>query len=124
MNVISGTVGSLDGNAVIQTAGGPVPVTREMVSGNELTVDRSLKIGIRPEDIAITPGHGDGLHATIEVIESMGAANVVYARLGDERIAVTTPPTFSAAFDAPVSLRLDMEKMHLFDPETEQVLTM
>ena len=124
MNVISGAVGSLDGNAVIQTAGGPVPVTREMVSANELTVDRSLKIGIRPEDIAITPGHGDGLHATIEVIESMGAANVVYARLGDERIAVTTPPTFSAEFDAPVSLRLDMEKMHLFDPETEQVLTM
>ena len=95
-----------------------------MVSGSELTLDRPLAIGIRPEDIAITPGHGDGLHATIEVIESMGSANVVYVRLGNQRIAVTTPPTFQAEFDAPISLHLDMEKLHLFDPETEQVLTM
>ena len=91
---------------------------------SELTVDRPLAIGIRPEDITITPGHTDGLHATIEVIESMGAANVVYARLGSQRIAVTTPPTFTAEFDAPIGLHFDMEKFHLFDPETEQVLTM
>jgi ABC-type sugar transport system ATPase subunit len=72
-----------------------------------------------PEDIAITPGHTDGLHATIEVIESMGAANVVYVRLGNQRIAVTTPPTFQAAFDDPVSLSFDPAMTHLFDPQTE-----
>jgi multiple sugar transport system ATP-binding protein len=122
MNMVDSTVASLDGAAVLQTVGGVLPVTREMISSDELTVDRPLAIGIRPEDIAITPGHTDGLHATIEVIESMGAANVVYVRLGSQRIAVSTPPTFSAEFDAPISLHLDMEKSHLFDPETEQVL--
>jgi multiple sugar transport system ATP-binding protein len=119
MNVISGTVGSVDGGAVIQTAGGTLPVTREMVSADALTVDRPLKIGVRPEDIVLTAGHEDGLHATVEVIESMGSANVVYARLGAERIAVTTPPTFTAGFDDPVTLSLDPVKTLLFDPETE-----
>jgi multiple sugar transport system ATP-binding protein len=124
MNMVESTVASEDGAAVLQTAGGALPVTGAMVSGSELTVDRPLAVGIRPEDISITPGYGDGLHATVEVIESMGSANVVYARLGSQRIAITTPPTFSAEFDAPISLHLDMEKLHLFDPETEQVLTM
>ena len=62
---------------------------------------------------------GDGLHATVEVIESMGSANVVYARLGDERIAITTPPTFTAAFDDPITLTFDPAKTILFDPRTE-----
>ncbi len=119
MNVVPGTVGSLDGTPVIQTAGGPLPVTRDMVAASELTADRPLVIGIRPEDIVITPGHGDGLHATVEVIESMGSANIVYARLGDERIAITTGPTYTVAFDAPITLTLDPAKTLIFDPATE-----
>lgn len=119
MNVIASTVGSRDGKAVLRTAGGDLPVTRDMVSGDALTVDRQLTIGIRPEDIVIAPGHGDGLHANVEVIESMGSANVVYARLGNERIAISTGPTFTAAYDDPVTLTFDPAKTLLFDPQTE-----
>ncbi len=36
-----------------------------------------------------------------------------------KRITVTTPPTFTAAFDDPVTLTPDPEKTLLFDPETE-----
>lgn len=123
MNMIESTVGSRDGDAVLRTAGDACAITLGMVSGDALTVDRPLAIGIRPEDIVITPGHGAGLHATIEVIESMGSANVVYVHLGDQRIAITTPSTFSAAFDGPVALTLDLSKTHLFDPEMERWLT-
>ncbi len=119
MNVVSGAVGSRDGNAVLRTAGGDLPLTRAMVSTSELAAGRSLFIGIRPEDIAIEPGHGEGLHAAIEVIESMGSGNIVYVRLGNERIAITTPPTFAATFDDPVTLTLDPARTLLFDPESE-----
>lgn len=119
MNMIGSTVGSRDGNAVLRTAGGEVPVTRDMLSGDALTIDRPLTIGIRPEDIAIVPGHGPGLQATVEVIESMGSANVVYARLGEQRLAVTTAPTFTGAFADPITLNLDPAKTLLFDPNTE-----
>ncbi|MCA9860234.1 MAG: sn-glycerol-3-phosphate ABC transporter ATP-binding protein UgpC, partial [Thermomicrobiales bacterium] len=119
MSVISGTAGVRNGDAVIETVGGALAITRDMVSTSALTADRSLTIGIRPEDILIAPGHGDGLHATVEVIESMGSVNVVYARLGAERVAVTTPPTFTATFDDPVTLTFDPGKTLLFDPQTE-----
>jgi multiple sugar transport system ATP-binding protein len=119
MNIIPATVGSADGNAVLRTAGGPLPVTGAMVAADQLSADRAVNIGIRPEDIVIAPGHDTGLHATIEVIESMGSANVVYARLGADRVAITTGPTFSAAFDDPVTLTLDPTKTLLFDPESE-----
>jgi hypothetical protein len=49
----------------------------------------------------------------------MGSANVVYARLGDQRIAITTLPTYTAAFDDPITLTLDPAKTLLFDPQTE-----
>jgi hypothetical protein len=52
----------------------------------------------------------------------MGSLNVVYARLGDERIAITTDPTFFGEFGDSVSLRFAEEKTHLFDLESEQVL--
>jgi ABC-type sugar transport system ATPase subunit len=119
MNIIPATIGSADGAAVLQTAGGAFPVTRDMVSTDQLSSGRSLAVGVRPEDIAIDPGHNGGLHGTIEVIESMGSGNVVYIRLGKERIAVTTGPNFTAAFDDPVTLTLDPAKTLLFDPQTE-----
>lgn len=119
MNIISSAAGSHDGDPVLHTAGGALPVTRAMVRGEYLQADRAVKIGIRPEDIIITPGHGEGLHATVEVIESMGSANIVYARLGDERIAITTGPTYTASFDDPISMTLDPMKTLYFDPKTE-----
>ncbi len=123
MNFIDATIESDQGDAVLRTAGGAVPVTRSMAGSDELTIGQPLVIGVRPEDIVISPGHGDGLDATVEVIESMGASNVVYVRLAGTRVAVTTGPTFTSSYDAPVSLSLDMEKVHLFDPVSEQALT-
>jgi multiple sugar transport system ATP-binding protein len=122
MNFVQGTVGSENGTPVLQTAGGPLPIPAELASGNGITTGRTLAIGIRPEDIAIAHGAGNGLQATIEVIEPMGSLNVVYARLGKERVAVTTEPTFFGAFGDAVSLRFAEEKTHLFDVETEGVV--
>ena len=53
----------------------------------------------------------------------MGSANVVYARLGAQHIAITTASTFTAAYDDPVTLTFDLSKTHVFDPATEHVLT-
>ncbi|MGD9710926.1 MAG: ABC transporter ATP-binding protein, partial [Thermomicrobiales bacterium] len=117
MNFVPATVGSVDGSAVLQTAGGPVAVPAELV--HVLTAGQTVAVGIRPEDIAVAHGEGDGLRATIEVIEPMGSMNVVYVRLGGERIAITTEPTFWGQFGDAVVLTFDQGKIRLFDPETE-----
>ena len=122
MNFVQGAVGSTDGAPVLQTAGGALPIPLEKASSDGISTGRSLAIGVRPEDIAIEHGTGDGLQATIEVIEPMGSLNIVYARLGDERVAITTDPTFWGQLDDQVTLTFDPEKTHLFDPDTEQVL--
>lgn len=122
MNMVRGTVGSADGAPVLQTAGGGLPVPPRMVASDELTTGDAVTIGIRPEDIAIRHGAGDGLQATIEVIEPMGSLNVVYARLGEARLAITTEPGFWGQLDDPVTLTFAPEKTHLFAPETERAL--
>jgi multiple sugar transport system ATP-binding protein len=123
MNFVTGTVGSRDGRAVVETAGGTVAIPDRIIAAVGGLSGRDAVVGIRPEDIAISHGHGDGLHATIEVIEPMGSMNVVYASLGSERVAITTDPTFTGAFEDPITLEFTPEKTHLFDPQTEAVLT-
>src|SRR5690606_6749294 len=121
MNFVTGTVGSADGMPVLQTAGGSLPAPAHLANG--LSSGQDVTIGIRPEDIDITHGDaGSGLQASIEVIEPMGSLNVVYARLGDERLAVTTAPTFWGQHGDPVTLSFAAGKTHFFDPTSESVL--
>ncbi len=120
MNFISGTVGSADGIPVLQTAGGTVGAPPDLTSA--LASSQEVAIGIRPEDISVAHGEGPGLRATIEVIEPMGSLNVVYARLGEQRIAITTEPTFWGQHGDKVNLTFSPEKTHLFDPASEHVL--
>jgi multiple sugar transport system ATP-binding protein len=122
MNFVQGIVSSANGSPVLQTAGGSLPVPANLASSDGITTGRTVAIGIRPEDLAITRGSGDGLQASIEVIEPMGSLNVVYTRLGEERVAITTEPTFWGGFGDAVSLGFAPEKTHLFDLESEQVL--
>jgi ABC-type sugar transport system ATPase subunit len=81
--------GAFDGAPVLQTAGGALPVDAALASLDGFSAGRQVIAGIRPEDITVRHGEGQGLRATIEVIEPMGSLNVVCARLGDERIAIT-----------------------------------
>ncbi len=120
MNFVSATAGSDDGSAVLQTAGGNLSVPAELA--NVLSVGQSIAVGIRPEDIAVAHGHGDGVRATIEVIEPMGSLNVVYARLGDVRIAITTEPNFWGQLGDLIDLTFASDKMRLFDPMTESIV--
>jgi multiple sugar transport system ATP-binding protein len=122
MNFVPGTVVSMDGAPALQTAGGMLPIDSRLASPDGFTAGRQVTIGVRPEDIGIQHGIGDGLQARIEVIEPMGSLNVVYARLGDERIAITTEPGFWGQLDDPVTLRFVPGKVRLFDPGTEQTL--
>ena len=92
MNFVPGVVSSADGQPVVRTAAGTVSLSGGAVATGDLVSDQSVAIGIRPEDIQIEIEDAGELSATIEVVEPLGSANLVYARLGDQRLAITTDP--------------------------------
>jgi multiple sugar transport system ATP-binding protein len=82
-----------------------------------------LILGVRPEDVTISLAEGGpGVRCQVELVESMGATNIVHATTGTNRLVATTEPDFQVAPGQAVGLVFDDAKLHLFDRATERNL--
>jgi len=89
----------------------------------ETAPDREVVLGVRPEDIRVaTVDPGSGLGGRVELMESLGSENIVYATIGGVRLVATTDPNFVVQPGDAVWLDFDATKLHLFDPVTERTL--
>ena len=85
-------------------------------------------VGIRPEDLEVTPENQADLVAQVELIEPLGRELLVHVNVhrGDQstsaRLRVLTAPETPVNAGASVGLRLKRQRVHFFDPETEKRL--
>jgi multiple sugar transport system ATP-binding protein len=79
-------------------------------------------VGVRPEDVEVLTGNGcaDCIPAVVSVIEPLGSEIIVDFFLGDHLIKAVIPPAKHVAEGAQVWLRLNPERIHLFDTRTEE----
>jgi multiple sugar transport system ATP-binding protein len=90
---------------------------------------KAVMIGIRPEDIHdeemfISNSPESVLDATVRVYELLGAEVFLYLNI-DETLEITARvnPRTTARPDDVLKIAFDMSKLHIFDKETEQVIT-
>jgi multiple sugar transport system ATP-binding protein len=88
---------------------------------------RGIVFGIRPEDIAdalnvADPDPAVCADAKVEVSEPMGAKTFLYLESGAHSFIAKVHSGDKYDINQDVRLRFDMDKAHLFDPETEKVL--
>jgi multiple sugar transport system ATP-binding protein len=122
MNVVTAT--TADGGATLRSARFSIPTPaswRAMVGSSD---GRRLMVGIRPEKIAISDGAtGVGVvPVVIEVVELLGSEVIFYGRSGEEVLVAAADPRRAPRVGDTLSLRLDLEALHLFDAETERRL--
>ena len=91
-------------------------------------VGKEIVLGIRPEDIADadSPTGGSGQScgtARVEVCEPMGAETFLYLSSGAHNFIAKVQSGERYAVEQQVKLSFDVDKAHLFDPETERALT-
>ncbi len=106
----------------------PVPAskTESLRSGGYL--NKNVILGIRPEDvndseIFIESSPQTVLESDVKVYELLGAEVYLYFEIeGTQLTARVNPRTTSRAGDR-VKIALDMEKAHIFDKDTEQIIT-
>jgi len=87
---------------------------------------KPLVLGIRPEDIC-EAGQQDWKAAAefdgvIEIFEPLGHEIIVHVRSGEERILAKLETDKLPKMGQKIRLALNGEKIHLFDPQTEQRL--
>ena len=89
---------------------------------------KTVTFGIRPEDIydsqmMVEAKSESTFETTIRVYELLGAEVFLYADLAEFPITARVDPRTTARPGDKVKFAIDVEKIHVFDKETEQVIT-
>ena len=82
----------------------------------------NVDIGIRSEDIDIAD-EDTGLQMTVNHVELMGADLHVHGTVNDKEIVVRADPSRKINVNDQVFLKMSMDKVHLFDVESKEVLS-
>ncbi len=91
-------------------------------------VDKTVVLGIRPEDVKdeemfISNSKDSTIDATVRVYELLGAEVFLYFSIDQFDITARVNPRTQARPGDTIQIALDLAKIHIFDKETEQVIT-
>ena len=129
MNFLDGKLNK-DGNQyTVDLAGTIIPIPTEKTADGKLDayVGKTLKVGIRPEDIKddeefLAKHPNSHVSAEVEVSELMGAEIYLYLTYKGQNIMARVAPTSKSRRGDKIVVAMDTNKIHLFDPETEETL--
>jgi multiple sugar transport system ATP-binding protein len=75
-------------------------------------------LGVRPEDVSVTPpGEGD-MDGEVYAVELTGEAILATVTVGAARLIARAPRSWRGSFGTPVGLRVDATRLHFFDEVT------
>lgn len=84
---------------------------------------QQMIIGIRAENMeTLVEPAKDAIPVVVDVVEPLGAQNLLTVKMGEDRIKVSTHPDMKIRSDQKVWLRFPADKIRWIDRETEKVL--
>jgi len=85
---------------------------------------KSLKFGVRPENIALTPlGEADqAVPAQVQLLEPLGAETLITLRIGQAEMVARGPASFREKAGTALTVYLRAPQLHLFDAVSGQAL--
>ena len=128
MNLLKGKVLKLDSGLAFvedgETSALTIPLRGKLESLAAKYVGKSIIFGIRPEhlsDQVSDPSHIP-VTATVEISEPMGSESIVYFKSATGNLIARVPGEHLYHPGDQLTVQLNMEKVHLFDAETEKVI--
>jgi multiple sugar transport system ATP-binding protein len=111
MNFLPGKLRRVNGAAQVELAGGvSVPAPRD----TQGTDGQPIVFGTRPEHLSLASG-GQGLSASVVVVEPTGADTQVFAKFGETELTAVFRERHDFKAGDSVRLMPDHERTHLFD---------
>lgn len=129
MNFLEGVIKIEGENASIEVAGKSIPLppakSKKLIEGGYH--DKGVTFGIRPEDVDDSEMFIETskcvFESTIKVYELLGSEVFLYFDLEEFPITARVDSRTTARPGDTVRFGFDIEKIHIFDKETEQVIT-
>jgi multiple sugar transport system ATP-binding protein len=110
----------------LQLGGTKLELTGRAAKAAQENRGRDLVIGFRPEDLRIDGQPGSGavqIPAKIDVVEYLGHEELIHAQSEGHEVVALVPADQKVQSGDEVTFAIPSEKLHVFDPETEQTLT-
>jgi multiple sugar transport system ATP-binding protein len=130
MNFLDAVVSVKGDSASLLVAGRPIILppakAKKLIEGGY--DGKTVTFGIRPEDVddsevMIESSPNSVIEATIKVYELLGAEVYLYFDLEEFPMTARVDSRTTARPGDVVKFAIDVEKIHVFDKETEQVIT-
>ena len=129
MNFLDAVVNVNGDKVTLDVAGIKVPLpaakAKKLIDGGY--AGKTVVMGIRPENInddpAVIANSECVFESTIRVYELLGAEVYLYFEIGETSVTARVNPKTTARPGDTVKFTLDLSKVHVFDKETEQVIT-
>ncbi len=100
-----------------------LPLTAALLARARDLLGQPLVLGVRPEDVRVERGPAAGaLEAEIEVAEPMGAETHLHLRASGLPCIARVRSDESYLAGQRIRLALDLDRIHLFDAQTQQAL--
>jgi len=130
MNLIPAKLEGKDGQVYVKADPLLLRVPERYESKVRDRVGRSVFFGVRPDDIydrslnpPVPASDGNSATLTVDVTEPMGSTVHAYLTAGEHSLTADLDAETKAKDGESLDVVFDMEKTHLFDPETELALT-
>ncbi|NJK78732.1 MAG: ABC transporter ATP-binding protein [Chloroflexaceae bacterium] len=129
MNFFNGRIERSNGHLVVDVPGAfavPIPTNRSRNLDNY--IGKEVAFGVRPEDIHdanyVPRGVSEDARVDVEidVTEPLGSEVYAYVHKGGKEFIGRFDPRTNARTGDTLPIVLDMDKMHIFDRDTEQAL--
>jgi multiple sugar transport system ATP-binding protein len=106
--------------------GSKLVLTGEQAKAAESRAGANVLIGFRPEHIELANGttgeNAVRFPASVDVVEYLGNEELIHAQAEGNEIVALLPSDRRVSVGDSVQLAVPMEKLHIFDPESEQTL--
>jgi ABC-type sugar transport system ATPase subunit len=123
MNFIAANVTAVNGRLRAEHASFVIESLRDTgESLKRLAEGGVCYVGIRPEDVTIVE-EGKGIPTTVYATEPLGGETIVDLELGKQVIKSIAPATVQLKTDAKVAIRLDVQRIHVFDADGRSVMS-
>jgi multiple sugar transport system ATP-binding protein len=122
MNFIQATVA--DSGTELAARGFKLPAPAAAREALKSRVGKQIAVGIRPENVLEvgrqTRGATAPLELTVDLVETLGDEVVVHGSQGADEIAFKMDPHNPPEFGRKVSALVEIDRLHLFDTDTEK----
>jgi len=128
MNFIPAMLESEGGIAVLKMDGFSLELSKQRSARLTEYAGKKIIVGTRPEEISDRPpaiDDGDSYQsapARVEIVEPLGAEVILGLTLGGVAVRARVKPDTKAEVAQDIKVFVNIDKLHLFDAKTEQVI--